>query len=115
MTRGELLDFAADVAWRFNAYDSYGANRATAIRAIRRKCTGFTPRQIENAFDSAMSLYDVVQPLVKEHAAEFWAATERGDKTWSLLDTVLKRQFPAYRLSTLRGMVAMTFYYWHMR
>jgi hypothetical protein len=84
MTRGELLDFTAEVAWRFNAYDSYGCNRATAIRAIRRKCDGFTPRQVENAFDSAMSLYDFVQPLVKKHTAEFWAQTEAGDKSWSL-------------------------------
>jgi len=116
VTRGELLDVAADVAWRFNAYGSYGTNRATAIRAIRRKCTGFSPRQLENAFEKSLALYDFAQQLVREHAAKLWAATKSGDKNWSrLLDNVLRSRFPAYRISTLRNMVAMTFYYWHMR
>lgn len=44
-SRGQLLNFAADVAWQFRAYDAYGQKESTDIRAIRKKCPEFTARQ----------------------------------------------------------------------
>jgi len=116
MTRGELLDVAADVAWRFRAYDSYSRDRTTAIRAIRRKCPDFTQRQLENAFDGAVSLYDYTKQLVAENANVIWDVVNEGSDNWNhLLDDQLKPKFPAFRKSSLHMMVSMNFYYWHMR
>ncbi len=116
MTRGDLLDVAATVAWRFKAYGSYAGKQATAVRAIRRKCNGFTALQIENAFKKAIELYDCVHQLVRENESSLWASHKAGDKTWpKFLDVTLKQRFPAFKLSTLRMLVGMDFYYWHMR
>lgn len=115
-SRGELLDVATAVAWRFRAYGSYGGNQATAIRAIRRRRGGFTARQYANAFTKTLELYDVVQLLVNEHADEFWAVHNRGDESWpKQFDRELSNRCSGFRRSTLRSLVGMTFYYWHMR
>ena len=116
VSRGELLDFSADVAWRFRAYDGYGQNESTAVRAIRKRCPGFTTRQYNNSFAKALELYDVIYHLVKDRSSEFWDAYRSGDEAWPrLLDDDLRTQFPGFRLSTIRGLVGMTFYYWHLR
>jgi hypothetical protein len=72
VSRGRLLDVASDVAWRFKAHHSYGGKDTTAIRAIRKKCPGFTPRQYANAFAKALDLYDAVEQLVRERASDLW-------------------------------------------
>lgn len=116
VSRGELLDVSSDVAWRFKAYGAYGANRETAIRSIRRKCTGFSKQQYDNALNKSLELYDAVHKLVQEKAAQLWTAFQSGDDCWQhLLDDELSQQFSAFRISTIRGMVGMMFYYWHMR
>jgi hypothetical protein len=116
ISRGQLLDTATNVAWRFKAYDSYGGDEATAIRAIRRKCPGFSSRQYANAFAGALQLYDAVDTQVRERASEFWDAHNSGDDSWPrLLDCDLRSHFPSFRLSTFRILVGMMFYYWHMR
>ena len=107
---------AADVAWRFRAYDSYGGNPATARRAIRRRCPDCSPKQIENAFTKASALYDSVDDLVRDNASLLWAIHKTDDTSWRRhFDRELQAQFPGFRVSTLRGMVVMNFYYWHLR
>lgn len=116
VSRGELLDVAADVAWRFKAYRGYGGDESTAIRAIRRKCPGFTARQYENALSKALDLYDAVELLVRERASELWDAHNAGDESWSRqLDADLKSRFKGFRVATFHSLVGMMFYYWHMR
>jgi hypothetical protein len=116
VSRGQLLDFAADVAWRFKAYCAYGENESTAIRAIRKKCPGFTSRQYENSFAKALELYDAANRLVADRSAEFWKEHRSGNEKWPhLLDDDLRKLFPGFRVSTIRSLVGMTFYYWHMR
>ena len=107
---------AADVAWRFRAYDSYGRNPVTARRAIRRRCPDCSPKQVENAFAKALALYDSVDDLVRDNSSLFWAMHKKGDTSWSRhFDRELKRRFPSFRVSTLRQLVGMNFYYWHLR
>ena len=116
VSRSALLDVAADIAWRFKAYNSYGGDPATAIRAIRRKCTGFSARQLENALSTSLELYDFVHELVRDNASSLWDASKSDGDAWAnSFDDVLRENFPAYRISTLRKMVGMDFYYWHMR
>ena len=116
VSRGALLEIASDVVWRFRAYDAYDRVEAKACRAIRQRCPGFTTRQYANAFAKNLELYDVVEQLVKSRALQFWEAQASGDQSWSrLLDEELRARFPGFRISTLRGMVGMMFYYWHMR
>ena len=114
--RGELLDVATDVAWRFVAYRGYGGDESTAIRAIRRKCPGFTSRQYENALAKALGLYAAVERLVRERASELWDAHNAGDESWPRqFDADLKTQFRSFRVATFHSLVGMMFYYWHMR
>ncbi|MBT5020047.1 hypothetical protein N8590_00910 [bacterium] len=116
MSRGEMLDVAATVAWRYSAYRSYHSDEAEAVKAIRRKCPSFTKKQCENAFQSGVKLYTRVKKLVKENADDLWKLYKEGDDSYTnLLDDQLRKEFPAYRVSTLRTMVGMNFYYWHMR
>lgn len=116
VSRGQQLDFAADVAWRFKAYRAYGQKESTAIRAIRKKCPGFTTRQYNNAFAKALELYDATNRLVADRSGEFWTEYESGNEQWPhLLDGDIQKLFPGFRVSTIRGLVGMTFYYWHMR
>ena len=116
VSRGRLLDVVSDVAWRFKAHHSYGGKDTTAIRAIRKKCPGFTPRQYANAFAKALDLYDAVEQLVRERASDLWDAHNSGDESWpQLFDRDLRSRFSAFRLSTFHSLVGMMFYYWHMR
>lgn len=116
VSRGQLLDVASDVAWRFKAYGSYGGKDVTAIRAIRKKCPGFTSRQYANAFAKALELYDVVEKQVRERSSDLWDAHNAGDESWQkLLDDDLRSRFSGFRLSTFHSLVGMMFYYWHMR
>ncbi len=115
-SRGHLLDVSSDVAWRYKAYGAYGGNRATAIRAIRRKCPAFTPRQYSNAFARALELYDAVDAFVQQHESELWDAHNAGESSLPKhLDVKLSARFPGFRRSTIRSLIGMMFYYWQMR
>ena len=116
LSRGALLEVASDVVWRFRAYEAYSGNASTAIRALRARCPGFTSRQYANAFAKNVELYDTVEKLVRERAEELWSAHKSGDQTWSRrFDEQLRSRFKGFRVSTIRGMVGMMFYYWHLR
>ena len=116
VSRGQLLDVASDVAWRFRAYDAYGGKDATAIRAIRKNCPGFSSRQYANAFAKALDLYDVVEELVRQRAKDLWDAHKSSDDSWpQSLDQELRSRFSGFRVSTFHSLVGMMFYYWHMR
>lgn len=116
VSRGELLDVATDVVWRFKAYRGYGGNESTAVRAIRRKCPGFTARQYENALAKAFDLYTTVERLVRDRASDLWEAHNAGDESWPhQLASDLKLQFKGFRIATFHSLVGMMFYYWHMR
>lgn len=91
-------------------------NRAVAMRAIRQRCAGFTARQYRNAFSKSLELYEEVQQLVQEDAEQLWAAQKSGDDSWpQRFDSELTQRCPGFRVSTLRKMVGMSFYYWHLR
>ena len=115
-SRGQLLDVTTDVAWRLKAYDAYGGNQATAIRAIRRQCPGFTAQQYSNALQKALALYEAVEELVQQRQSQLWAAHNAGDDSWPKhLDSELHARFAGFRRSTFHSLVGMMFYYWHMR
>ena len=118
MTRfwGELLDVATDVVWRFRAYDAYGGSEPKACQAIRKRCPGFSPRQYYNAFTKSLELYNVVERLVKEYSSKLWDIYKTDKDGWqNFFDQELKARYPSFRLSTLRGMVSMMFFYWHLK
>lgn len=118
--RHELCETATDVAWRMRAYDAYGKNLATARSALRRRCPGFTEDDYDHILDEAIRLYDVIQTLVNERAAEFWAIydSDRPDREVAIntcFDEHLADQFPDFPAAAFHSLVGMTFYYWHLR
>ena len=116
VSRAQLLDLASAVAWNFKAYGSYEGKHASAIRAIRKRCPGFTSRQYANAFAKALKLYDAVESLVRERAQDLWDAHKSGDNSWpQFLDADLRSCFPGFRLSTFHSLVGIMFFYWHMK
>ena len=99
MTRGALLDVAAGVAWRYQAYDSYDRETRKAMKAIRRKWPEFSEKQCENALIAAIRMYVRVEILVNEHADEIWRIANQELDDWTnLLDKQLKKEFPAFWL-----------------
>lgn len=115
VSRGELLHVAYEVAWRFEAYDSYGRTPATAVRALRRRCPGYTARQYQNAFQRARELYSTVCEFVRERSDDVWERYRAEEEIFALFDSELRARFPGFRKATFHQAVAMTFYYWHLR
>lgn len=122
MTRGALLDVAATVAWRFCAYRSYAQDTNRAIQAIRRNCPGFSRTQYENALQSGIRLYEHVKRFVDEHAASIYkdATSLRKNPRYDqgIVKELIKgtrAEFPGFWISSIRMMIGMNFYYWHLR
>jgi uncharacterized protein YukE len=115
VSRGQLLDVAYELAWRFEAYDSYSRRPATAIRALRRRCPGHSDRQYENAFARARQLYQHVCDLVRDHSDDVWRRHHARQDVADMFDAVLRPRFSGFRLATFHQAVGMTFYYWHLR
>jgi len=115
-SRGQLLNFATDVAWRIRAYDAYGQKEPTDIRAIHKTFPEFTARQYKSAFTKDVELYDAPNRLVTERSADFWDEHKFSNEQWSHLHNEdLRKLFPEIRVSTICGLVGITFCDWHMR
>ena len=115
VSRGEFLAVASDVAWNLRAYDPYGKRPAQAIRALKKRCPGFSDTQYRNAFKKSVALYDAVQGLLRTHNDRIWAAYRAKQAYENVFNEELSSQFPGFRKSTLGSMVGMSFFYWHLR
>jgi hypothetical protein len=115
LSRADLLDTAFDVARRFEDFGSYGST-SRAERALARRCPGFSPSQYSNALLTARELWAMANRLVDANSDRLIAVAART-RDWNFpeFDGRLRKAFPAFRLSTLRGAISWSLFWHHLK
>ena len=108
----QLGSAAVDVAWRFDAYSSYGQNRATALRALRRRAPGYDNDRCERAFEAALQLCRNCKRVVAENREHI---NYRGNGDLSPFRRHLSPHLREFGEREVDGMTAMVIYYFHLR
>ena len=119
MTEGkaaeDLLDTAFDVARRYKSFGSYGSE-AVAVRALHRRCPGFSKDQCRDAFHQALHLFETTSEVVTHHQEELlanWQTPERVDS--GSIDAAIQQRCPGFSVSTCRSAWGWVFVWHHLR
>jgi len=115
-TRGELLDRAFLSAmrcrWRYRGYES----REKAIASLRRRCPGFSARQIANAIRKGTDLYDRALAVVKANEDLVVPAyvNGAGNPPRKIVEHV-RKLVPGFRQATYKQAIAWVIYWHYLR
>jgi hypothetical protein len=108
----KLADIASDVAWRFSAYGSYGENRATALRALRRRAPEFDREEREQAFDNSLALVADCRVVVD---AGLSLINYRGNTDLGPFRRRLRSHVDRLGPDTVDAILGMVIYYYHLK
>ena len=108
----QLGSAAVDVAWRFDAYSSYGQNKATALKALRRRAPGYDNDLCERAFEAALQLCKDCMRVVAENKQHI---NYSGNSDMLPFRTHLSSHVREFGEREVDGMTAMVIYYFHLR
>ncbi len=109
----DLLDTAFDVARRYKSFGSYGSETA-AIRALQRRCSGFSKEQCWDAFHRAVCLVEVAAETLAKHQESLLNVlqTPEADGATSLIYHEIHRLCPDFSMSTCASALSWALY-WH--
>src|SRR5438067_1272455 len=99
-SRGQLLDAAFRTAVDHLDHHKYDSE-TEAVRSLRRRCRGFTPRQYRNSLRKAIDLLGSVEEVIAPFDPPYDAGRAEGGWTgFSDAARALRRRCPGFRLST---------------
>lgn len=110
-----LLDTAFDVARRYKSFGSYGSE-AAAVRALHRRCSGFSKEQCGAAFHQASRLFDAASEVVADHKEELlenWQTPDQVDA--ASIDATVQQRCPDFSVSTCPSAWGWVFMWHHLR
>ena len=114
-SRGQLLDAAFRTAVDHLDHRKYGSEEA-ALRSLRRRCRGFTPRQYRHSLLKAIELLDSVEDVIAPFDPPYDARrAERGWADFPEAARALRRRFPGFRLSTCASAIGWVLFWRHWK
>jgi hypothetical protein len=119
ITRGKLLDHAADVARHFIGFEAYQGSRARAAAALRRRAPGFAESQYERALQKALAMFRAAVKIMDENAPAVFVVYRTGESDFATYDfepyvSMLRREHPGFPRSTYEWVLAWIFLYFHL-
>jgi hypothetical protein len=114
-SRGQLLDAAFRTAVDHLDHRKYDTEEA-ALRSLRRRCRGFTPRQYRNGFRKAIELLGSVEEVIAPFDPPYDARAAEGVWT-SFPEAVraLQRRCPGFRRSTCGSAIGWVLFWHHWK
>jgi hypothetical protein len=107
-----LLETAFDVARRYKSFGSYGSE-AAAVRALHRRCSGFSKEQCRAALHRAVFLVEVATETLAKHKEVLLTTlqTPEADKAASLISHGIHRHCPDFSISTCASALSWVLYW----
>ncbi len=108
----DLLDIAFDVARRYKNFGSYGST-AAAVRALHRRCPGFSKEQCREALEQGLLLLDIATESYirhKELLTTTWQTPEASEAA-DFVCAEIHQLCPAFSMPSCWSALGWVFYW----
>lgn len=111
-SRGRLLDSALRTAIDYIDHHKYDSVEV-AVRSLRRRCRGFTPRQYRTALRKAIHLLDNVEAVIAPFDPPY--DTLRSWPGFPDATRALRERCPGFLMSTYRLAISWVLFWRHWK
>ncbi|MDH3640532.1 MAG: hypothetical protein OES38_00420 [Gammaproteobacteria bacterium] len=113
----ELQTKALETAQRFIDYDSYQSSAATAVRALHRRCEGWTKEQCKEWFDKSVVAHKHGIAFIQAHSEDAWEAhnQDRNAIDFTPFAGDYMAAHPAFPEDLLLDVLVWAFHWYHLR
>ncbi len=113
----KLQKIALETAQRLLDYGSYGVNESNAIRAMKKRISGFTQEEYRACFDEAVIIHKDAIEYVEGRCDVFFKNYKEksdGSRVEKIAENFVKK-YPSYQPADLIQQLAFVFYIHHLR
>ncbi len=109
----ETLERVLETAYRLEAYSYYGGEKANAVRALRRRCPGWTKEELESWLTKGIAVQESASQWLKEHQ-DAVRQQHRKDEPVGAISASFHEAHPDWPKSALNSLLGINFLYFYL-